>query len=496
MANSAFPRDPSQKSLRTRRVLRELADYVQAAYFLGGPVSGNPAAASYRALANTDIPFFNSNQQPNYGLMGPTTGPAAPATMRAFVPADIPLQNTAVGPALAFMGPVSGANALPGFRTIAATDLPAAFVATDFSRANYGTGDGNTVANTTSTTVFSSQYVIPANTLAVGAMVRVKAKGTYITALTPTLILQINCGNGQASTGTLTLGTTGPFGWEAEATFLVKISGASGYVQTCGKAQFQTAAGTTLDAWMTPNPTAQNFDTTVAETVSASVAFGTASASDAITLTQMTVEVLTPPSVLTIFDSFTDTNGTALASHTPDLDTPGSAWKDQSSAGLSAVINNPGNSVEFNYGGNPGGFLVEIDSGAKDATVQLTMYFPSASGNTTSDMDVVFRYQDSGNYIIVVLGPGAGGLKIYQQVSGSFTQLAATAFTVTLDVNWTLVATIIGNKVTGTVLQNGKTVSYTGVTVNPTGTKHGIRYASTSTADIGYAISPFLITVP
>ncbi len=151
---------------------------------------------------------------------------------------------------------------------------------------------GNTVANTASETAFTSSYTIPANSLKAGDVIRVKLWGVYSTAaLAPTLTGKIKFGSTvMLNTGALTsVALVSNGGFLVDASFVVQAIGGSGSIDAQGFAEFATAATTGLSVNVA-NTSAITVDTTTTQAVTATVTWGTASASNTITLRQMIVE--------------------------------------------------------------------------------------------------------------------------------------------------------------------------------------------------------------
>jgi len=155
---------------------------------------------------------------------------------------------------------------------------------------------GNTVANTTTPTAFASSYTIPANSLAVGSVIRVKIYGIYSTALVaPTITAALKIGSVTVlTTGAITAiaGETNG-GWWAEALLTVTAIGASGAMECQGYAEFSTAATTGLSVNLTNTAVVGSIDTTGSLAMTVNVTWGTASASNTITLREMAVEIMT-----------------------------------------------------------------------------------------------------------------------------------------------------------------------------------------------------------
>lgn len=151
---------------------------------------------------------------------------------------------------------------------------------------------GNTVANTTTETAFTSTYDIPTNTLAVGSVIRIKLWGTYSTdaVLAPTIRGRLKLdATTVIDTGTITaiIGATNR-GWSGEAQLVVTATGGSGSVDSQGLVEFSTAATAALLV-NAPNTAGIAVDTTQALTASVTVQWGTADADNTITLRQMAI---------------------------------------------------------------------------------------------------------------------------------------------------------------------------------------------------------------
>jgi len=154
---------------------------------------------------------------------------------------------------------------------------------------------GNTVANTSVETFFTSSYVIPPSALVAGMVVRVKLFGVYSTGvIAPTLTLRIYFGaTVLVSSGAITTvaGVTNE-GWSGEGLFIVQTIGATGTVEAQGLSEFSTAATAALFINM-DNTASITVNTTIAQTVQVSVQWGgTVAASDTITLREMTIETM------------------------------------------------------------------------------------------------------------------------------------------------------------------------------------------------------------
>lgn len=154
---------------------------------------------------------------------------------------------------------------------------------------------GNTVANTAAETAFSSTFTLAANALVQGRAVRLVLAGVYGTALVaPTLRIRVKFGaTAVVDTGVLAIltGSLANQGWRVDVTFTVPDDGAGGHVDSQGIFHLGTAVGTTV-VGMLQNTAAIAIDTTTSQAITATITWGTANASNTITLRQMIGELL------------------------------------------------------------------------------------------------------------------------------------------------------------------------------------------------------------
>lgn len=183
-------------------------------------------------------------------------------------------------------------QALQGYIGKAATPLEQTFSTCPFTATASAT-----VANTTTETSILGTGVgtktLPANFFVAGKTLRVVVKGHIADTGTPTLRIRCKLGSTTiVDTGAQTLlAITGTRGFEAEFLLTCRTTGASGTVFGQGDFQYNSAAvtGNVIDA---PNTAATTVDTTASQAVDVTATWGTASASNTITGTNVTIEVL------------------------------------------------------------------------------------------------------------------------------------------------------------------------------------------------------------
>lgn len=151
-----------------------------------------------------------------------------------------------------------------------------------------------TVANTTTETAVTSTGVgsqsLPAGFLTQGRTIRVRGWGVHSALLSPTFTLKIYLGTTAVlSTGAITSinDTNGLIALEADIT--CRTTGAGGTVFGQG---IYTEDGITLNEKAMVNTTTSTIDTTIAQIVAVKATWGTASASNTITVSNLIIEAL------------------------------------------------------------------------------------------------------------------------------------------------------------------------------------------------------------
>lgn len=114
------------------------------------------------------------------------------------------------------------------------------------------TQDGTAVANTTTEAAIFPAFVLPANYMQDGRLLRMRAFGKLSTTGTPTITFAIRWGGAAgillATTEALTMGSgVANVNWSIEAFIQVRSNGATGTLLVLGDCQVHTAAGTVLN---------------------------------------------------------------------------------------------------------------------------------------------------------------------------------------------------------------------------------------------------------
>lgn len=184
----------------------------------------------------------------------------------------------------ALLGPTSGGAATPTVRTLTSADLIS--VGNQLLFSNTTVPAGNTVANTTTPTAFTSSFTIPANSVVLGQVFHIRLAGVYgvATLSTPTITLQFLIGSTVLCTSgaVTTVGGLTNDGWTAWCDFIVTATGSSGTAEAQGFVEYETASTTNLASNMQNTAAITGINWTTTNVLTAQITWGTASASNTI----------------------------------------------------------------------------------------------------------------------------------------------------------------------------------------------------------------------
>lgn len=158
------------------------------------------------------------------------------------------------------------------------------------------TAPSSAVASTATETNFDLNYSLPANYCVLGRVIRWTAQGVYSTTGAPTLILRLKAGSTTLATSpTFTAGTgVSDQTWRIEGQTICNAApGASVATETQGVVDLFTSA-TAMTPGELKNTSTTNLATNSALSLQISAEWGTASASNTITLRQFLIEGLGP----------------------------------------------------------------------------------------------------------------------------------------------------------------------------------------------------------
>ena len=202
--------------------------------------------------------------------------------------AGFAVPNVAGAPAGAGLGELYYDTAAKALRANLPTKADAGLVGLLKSQGAVQAGD--TVANTTTETTFATSYTLPANAIAAGKVIRVTARGVLSTAATgPTLTLRLKLDTTTLlSSGAMAVGASRANAWwflQAEITY--RGSGSPANVEIQGWVNTAFVVGTSAG-----NAAEASLATNVNRVLGVSAAWGTANASNTITMRSFVVEVL------------------------------------------------------------------------------------------------------------------------------------------------------------------------------------------------------------
>ena len=243
-------------------------------YDAKGLVTAGADATTSDIAEGSNLYFTDERTQDAVGLMIDSTltyVDATPLLQRAALTGDVTASAgsnaTTIGAGTVTLSKQANvATSTVFYRKTAGTGSPEvqtlATLKTDLGLTGTNTGDsvtllyadgsvpgGNTIANTTTETAFASTFTIPANSLAVGDVIRVRIAGRYSTDVIAPLI------RGKVKIGTAVVSDSGSVtsvagatnaGWHANAEYIVTAIGAGGTLECHSDLSFATAAAAAL----------------------------------------------------------------------------------------------------------------------------------------------------------------------------------------------------------------------------------------------------------
>lgn len=178
-----------------------------------------------------------------------------------------------------------------------------------------------------------------------------------------------------------------------------------------------------------------------------------------------------------VLDTFTDTNGTALTAHTPDVDVVGGGWSTASEG--SDIIEIQSNMARGN--GTTNRVFSTVDCGKSDVFIEISGDAPLSGGGGIGM--IIFRFQDINNLWQFDCFNNLASLR--DRVAGTFTTRSSSTCTNGTPLRYTLTAN--GQNIKG-YLSDVEEVSFASANFE-TATRHGIR--SDNQGDVDYiAIYP------
>lgn len=173
-----------------------------------------------------------------------------------------------------------------------------------------------------------------------------------------------------------------------------------------------------------------------------------------------------PPSATVFLDTFTDTNGTFLAAHTPDTDTVGGGW-----VGIVSLSDAQAGDDTIDIQTNQArqedtAFARAVYASVGTANFDVTIDWTNG-GTASALVQILFRYTDLSNYWQFGMRQTSAFYAIREVNSGTITSRASGTTPVTGSGTYSMRLVANGTSLTGTV-DGANTLSYGSATFNQT----------------------------
>ena len=165
-----------------------------------------------------------------------------------------------------------------------------------------------------------------------------------------------------------------------------------------------------------------------------------------------------------VSDTFTDTNGTDLAAHAPDVDLVGNGWIESQSGRMDIQLNKT-RVVNSQQGID---WRARIETTESDVVISMD----ATIGSTGGGVYILLRDNGGSAFWLAGYAPFLTELVIYEYNAG-FTKRASTSLAVTIGNTITLEATASGTTISLTA-DGANLISYGSASLNETVTDHGI----------------------
>ena len=164
-----------------------------------------------------------------------------------------------------------------------------------------------------------------------------------------------------------------------------------------------------------------------------------------------------------LFDSFTDTNGTALDSHTPDRNSPGNSYV------ISGALQVQSNKLENRaIAGVWANGLIDLDTANVDISADLNCGDPA----TASYICLAFRSLDSNNLWRSMYNSADQVIRLQEVDGGVLTNRASESITLDPNTDYSMRLLVYGDYIKA-VAHDGTTITYSS-SLHAGNTKHGI----------------------
>lgn len=188
--------------------------------------------------------------------------------------------------------------------------------------------------------------------------------------------------------------------------------------------------------------------------------------------------------VTLILDQFTDTNGTAIGSHTiAPTNVPATSWTAQ--VGTFQIQSN---SVQ-NIGGAANGHCT-LDAGVANCTLSGDVTCPDQATGVNQDTGLVGRWSNASNYWRVGINEQDDLFRIVERAATVNTSRASASVTFGVGSTGAIRASFLAQSITATV-DGANEISYGSAALNESATVHGV-FGSVAAS----AVDNFKVTTP
>lgn len=167
-----------------------------------------------------------------------------------------------------------------------------------------------------------------------------------------------------------------------------------------------------------------------------------------------------------VSDTFTDTNGTAIASHTPDVDVVGGGWTEVIGTDWT-IQSNTANTTTLDG-------TASIDCGAADINLSCEADSNALSSAEIQSAGLCARLSDANNFWAIIINDIGNTFRISEKNGGTYTTRASASVTINGGTFYTLTAQLSGATITAQI-DGANEISYGSATLNQTTTVHGIK---------------------
>lgn len=190
-----------------------------------------------------------------------------------------------------------------------------------------------------------------------------------------------------------------------------------------------------------------------------------------------------------VSDTFTDTNGTSLTAHTPDVDTVGGGWSLATATGSgSGTFTIENNKLEATRTSSTYFPIGTIDVGQADVTIDVNLTFETDDFGFDG---IVFRYQDQSNFWFATREATSGDFRILEKNAGVNTERASIAAGISAGTNHDMQVVLSGTSITATI-DGGNEITFSSSFLE-TETTHGLIGVDRADPSVGTKFDNFQI---